>query len=213
MTISDNKGNIIHQKRTIKILGYTVNRFNDLENHLSSMTAKITNSFNKIRGALPFMDQRSKKIIIESKLKGQLNLTLPLMLNQTQRVQSRAEVILMKINKWIYGHSVFKKENEKICKWIGNPLPAQEILRVSLKFIHKLLNQEIQTSLHRHIVKPNRITSKYYHRNPKKKLYRTALEHQIALYNQFKPVENKALKPKTFAKKLKSLPIEYTPED
>ena len=83
ITIYDNKGNIINEKKTIKILGYTVNRYNDLENHLSSLTAKITNSFNKIRGALPYMDQKSKKIIIESKLKGQLNLTLPLIISQT----------------------------------------------------------------------------------------------------------------------------------
>ena len=111
ITIHDNKGNIIEEKKTIKILGYTVNRCNDLENHLSSLTAKITSSYNKIRGALPYMDQKSKKIIIESKLRGQLNLTLPLILNQNQLVQSRAEVILMKINRWIYGGSVFKEKS------------------------------------------------------------------------------------------------------
>ena len=113
ITISDNKGNIITERKTIKILGYTVNRCNDLENHLSSLSAKITSTYNKIKGALPYMDSKSKKIIIESKLRGQLNLTLPLILNQTQRVQSRAEVMLMRINRWIYGHSVFKVENKK----------------------------------------------------------------------------------------------------
>ena len=119
----------------------------------------------------------------------------------------------MRINRWIYGRSVFKEKSEKICKAIGNPLPSQEILRVSLRFIHKLINQEIRISLHKHIVKPNRVTSRYYHRTPKKKMYRTALEHQISLYNQFKHPEIKALKPKSFSKKLKSIPIEYTPED
>ena len=129
--IFDHKGCILEQKKTIKILSYTINKTNDLDNHLSILYGKINSTFHQIRGALSFLDKKNRKIIITLKLKGQLNLTLPLLLSQNECVQSRAEVLLMKINKRIYGQSVFKVGNEKICLDIGNPLPTQEILRVS----------------------------------------------------------------------------------
>ena len=56
-----------------------------------------------------------RKLIIYAKLKGQLNLTLPLLINQTQRAQNQAEVLLMRINKWIHGGPIFKVDNEIIC--------------------------------------------------------------------------------------------------
>ena len=67
-TITDKKGNILKQKGTIKILGYTVNKNNDMESHMSAMVSKINYSYNKIRGAMPYLRDKENKIIIESKL-------------------------------------------------------------------------------------------------------------------------------------------------
>ena len=91
-------------------------------------------------------------------------------------------------------------------------MPEQELINTNAKFIHKIMNNKGCKSIHENIVKPNRSTSIFYHRRPKKKLYRTALEHHIDLYNQL-PVDIKYLKPKTFASKLKKRDIEYKPRD
>ena len=58
-TIPDDKGNIINQKYTIKILGYTVNKNNDLKNHISALYGKVNNTYHKIKGALPFLSQKN----------------------------------------------------------------------------------------------------------------------------------------------------------
>ena len=117
----------------------------------------------------------------------------------------------MRINKLIFGENPYKKSNEKICKAIDHPLPEQEILRSNAKFIQKIIYNNEPKSTHKHILKPKRSTSRIYHGFPKNKLYRTPLEHHIALYNQLKEVKYE--KPKTFAKKLKKMKVEYTPED
>ena len=122
-TIRDDKGNILKQKPTIKVLGYIINHKNDMENHISALYGKISSTYNDIKGAIPYLDKKNKKIIINSKLRGQLSLTLPLLINQNQCVQNKAEVLLMRRNKWIYGKSIFKKENRQICNTIGAPLP------------------------------------------------------------------------------------------
>ena len=45
----------------------------------------------------------------------------------------------------------FQEENEQICNTIGAPLPEQEILQASAKFIHKLMSQNEKTSVHDYI--------------------------------------------------------------
>ena len=211
-TITDDQGNIIDQKSTIKVLGYIINQKNDLEGHLSALFGKISKQYNNIKGAIPFLSERNKKIIIDVKLRGQLNLTLLLIINQTQRVQEKACVLLMRINKWIYGKPVFRKENKEICTIINKPLPEQEILQASGKFIHKIMSRDEKISLNNYIGQPTRSTSKIFHMKPKKKTLRTPLEHHIHLYNQM-PSDLKYLKPKTLSYKLRKRDLEYRPPD
>ena len=117
-------------------------------------------------------------------MRGQFNLTLPLLINKSQRIISKAELLLMRINKWIYGKSIFRLENEIICKSIGNILPEQEILHASAKFIHKFINQKEKSSINDYIGRPTHSTSNIFHKNPKKKLYKTAFQHHLHLYYQ-----------------------------
>ena len=114
--ITDEKKNIIKQNNTIKILGYRINRNNNLANHISGLVSKINFSYNKIKGVLPYMNMKNRKIVIDAKIRGQLNLTLPLILGQNLHTQKRFETIIMKVNKWIFGGQTFKKENIKIAK-------------------------------------------------------------------------------------------------
>ena len=87
--IPDKKGNIIEQQNTMKILGYEINNNNTMEAHMCSLMSKMAYSHFKLKGAIPYMSTRNKKIILEAKIKSQLNLTLPLMLNQNQRIQKK----------------------------------------------------------------------------------------------------------------------------
>ena len=118
----------------------------------------------------------------------------------------------MKVNKRIYGKHIYCQSNAKICKLIKSPLPEQELLCMSARFINNLSMEKQKISVHKHIIIRKRAASKIYHRAPKKKLYRTALEHQISFYNQL-PQHLTGLKSKTFATKLKKVEIEYKPED
>ena len=61
LDIKDNKGNIVHQKRNMKVLSYTVNKQNNMDVQMCSLTGKVTNSYIKIKGAIPFMNDRNKK--------------------------------------------------------------------------------------------------------------------------------------------------------
>ena len=211
LTISDDKGNILQRKRTVKILGFKVNKTNNLDDHMSWLTSKAVMSYNKIRGHAKYMTPKTRKIIIESKIKGQINLTIPLIINQNQRIQARAETLFMKINKWIWGKCAYMKSSESICKEIGCLMPEKEILNSHAKFIHKQITQHQNPALRKYIVFPSRSTLKLHHRFPKKALYRTPLELHLQLFNQIPPML-KPLKPKSFAKRVKKTDFEFTPE-
>ena len=79
------------QNHTIKILGYTINAKNNLDNHITALYGKITHTYHQIKGAMPFLDKKNKKLILEAMLKGKLSLTLPLTLNQTEKVKDRVD--------------------------------------------------------------------------------------------------------------------------
>ena len=158
------------------------------------------------------MTSKNKKIILDAKIRSQLNLTLPLVINQNMRTQKRACTMLMKINKWTYNGPTFKVKSEVICKKLGVLKPEHELININAKFIHKIMTNQSCKSIQENIVRPNRSTSIFYHKRPKKKLYRTALEHHVELYNQI-PTDIKYLKPKTFSAKLKKRTIDYKPKD
>ena len=60
LTISDYKGHILPRKRTIKTLGFKVNKINSLDNHISALTSKAVMTFNKIRGHVKFMTPNTR---------------------------------------------------------------------------------------------------------------------------------------------------------
>ena len=179
---------------------------------MASCMAKMNMTYNSLRTVLPRMSIKNRKIILESKLGGQLRLTLPLTLNQNQRVKKRAETIVMKINKWIHGGNTFMVNKKKICKKIEKPLPEKEILDSSVLFIHKQISSAKTQAIQNFISMPNRTVSRVYHRFPKKKIYRTPLECHLHLYNQMKP-HLKFLNHKQLKQKLKKEDVEYTPEN
>ena len=110
-------------------------------------------------------------------------------------IKNRVEVLLMQVNRWIHGGQTFKEVSTKICKQINRPIPEQEILKANAKFSHKLIGNPEIGSLQNFIARPRRSTSRIYHSNPKKKLYRTPLDHHIQIYNQL-PDTLKYLNPK-----------------
>ena len=79
--IEDGENNIIHVARNMKILFIIMNRENNIYEHLSVMMNKIQMTNNKMKGALRFMNVKTRKIIMESKIRGQINGFLLLVIN------------------------------------------------------------------------------------------------------------------------------------
>merc|ERR1711954_42789 len=100
----------------MKVLGYIINKKNNLDNHLLSIMSKMTSTYLKIKDALPLMSKRNRKIVLESKIKGQLRLTLPLTINQSQRIKKRTEVLIMKVNKKQYKHTYTNSDRNRDTK-------------------------------------------------------------------------------------------------
>ena len=91
------------------------------------------------------------------------------------------------------------------------PLPKDEIVKASAKLIQKILHDRKTPSIMNRITRTKRITSKFHHIYPKKKIYKTPLETLIQLYNQI-PNDLKHVSPKTFKRKLKKHDLEFNPE-
>ena len=91
------------------------------------------------------------------------------------------------------------------------PMPSEEIVKASAKLIQKLLNTSRLPAIVKHIARTNRISAKIYHKQPKKKSFKTPLEILLQLYNKI-PQELRSLKPKTFKVKVKKIDLDFIPE-
>ena len=89
---------------------------------------------------------------------------------------------------WIINKNTFKQPIEKNCKKIGCQLPEKHLIYLSAKFVQKIMIENKIQPMNELFHRPNRSTSKYPHKYQKKKIYRTALEYKIQLFNQF-PLE------------------------
>ena len=105
----------------------------------------------------------------------------------------------------------FKTEKEKNCNRINMPLPKDEIIKSSAKLIQKILHDRKTPTIMNRITRTKRITSKFYHIYPKKKIYKMPLEMLIQLDNQI-PNDLKHVSPKTFKRKLKKHKLDFNPE-
>merc|ERR1711954_111147 len=147
----------------MKVLGIKMNKDNNLRAHVSAMNAKVTMTYQSLKTAVEYMTPEVRKIILNSKLRGQINMFLPLFINQSQGVKKQVEVLLMRINKLIYGKKYFRVSNETICKEIKMPLPEVEIVKATAKSIQKIMYNRKTPSIMKLITRTKRVTSNYYY--------------------------------------------------
>ena len=78
-----------------------------MDSHLSRMKARTGMEYSKIKPYMQYLSLKDWKTILNSKLRGQITMFLPLFINQSQGVKKQVEVLLMRINKLIYGKNYF----------------------------------------------------------------------------------------------------------
>ena len=166
----------------------------------------------KLSPAYNYMSLDQRKVVLTAKLKSLLEYSFPLLLAQPQNVRQKAEVISMKINRWILQENTLYVRNETICKKLNCPTPAQAIVNCSAKFIHKLITTDSTPSLSKFISKPRRITAQHHYKFPKKKSNKTSIETLTTLYNQMH-IKEKSMKPKALKRCLKKIKLKYKPQD
>ena len=88
----------------------------------------------------------------------------------------------MKVNKWIFKRSTYRKKHEDICKEIKNEPPDQKILKANVRYITKVIyEREVKQLIDMLTIKPNSKSSLIRHL----KLY-NALPNDIKLSNPMK---------------------------
>ena len=64
-------------------------------------------------------------------------------IGQIERIKDQLTSVFMHCNRAIYGQPVpLKTKNEYICQKIGVKTPRQLMLQASLKFMHKIVNNQ-----------------------------------------------------------------------
>ena len=73
---------LITEDECVKILGFYQNRRNNMDTQLNAISAKTGLLMSKLRPALPYLDEHTRKLLINSKVKSVALYGLNLMIGQ-----------------------------------------------------------------------------------------------------------------------------------
>ena len=152
------------------------------------------------------MSQR--KVILTSKLESIALYGAQLASNETESQRKRLEGILMRINKWIFGHSTFKMNYKKLCNDIKVEPPDQKVLKINKQYIAKIFYQKEVDQILEMLKINARLGSKVYFKNPVKATSKALLARHVCLYNAL-PLDLKILNPPRLKRKLKKLTVSF----
>ena len=140
--ISAPNGEVLTPDKAIKILGYWKNSRDNYETHISKITGIVSKRLCEIKPYLSCMNLKTRRKIVYSKIASIILYGIELYLGQTDETLRKVTVLLMKCNKTIYSKDYMRVSNNKICREILVDPPEVLIRKASLKFIHKLINNE-----------------------------------------------------------------------
>ena len=103
-------GSVITSKNEVKILGVKFNFRNNMSSHLSSTASKVGMAYSQLKPYLRHASVQQRRLILTAKVESIALYAAPLIFNKNLQSQKRLERIMMKVNKWSYGKSTYRKK-------------------------------------------------------------------------------------------------------
>ena len=182
-----------------------------MDTHLNTVAAKIGMTLTKLRPALTYMSPKIRKRIIESKVKPIILYGSPLVLGQPQSVIQRACSIIMRVNKVMFSNVEGLRSSTAICKKLNIDDPRQDLIKSSLKFIHKILENQKPDQIINSLKLPRQKTGKVYLQDGIRSVRnsRSPINASIELFNAI-PADFRMIQHKRLKSKLKKVNIQYS---
>ena len=191
--IRDSKNKIIKAEGTLKILGFTLNAKENMENHLSKVKSRIGLELSKLKLYLSLMETKDRKTILNAKLRSIIDYALPLFMGESEAIKAKVESTYMLVNRLIHGKCGYMTAKTKICKDIKSDMPNMWMRKTAAKFMHKQITSAKCDDLLMQLKIPKRKASPIYVKDPQLGNYNCSLEKMVEIYNSL-PVDLKAKK-------------------
>ena len=126
-------------KRAILSAFLDSSKRNTLDTHMNWVSSKVCMTLAKLKPILGYLNESQRKRIIEAKVKLVALYGSQLILGQPQQVIQRACAILMRINRAMFNNTEGLRSTTSICRRLKIDEPRQDIIKSSLKQIHKII--------------------------------------------------------------------------
>ena len=209
INISDTES--IEESNSIRILGFVQNKRNTLDTHMNWVSSKVCMTLAKLKPILGYLNESQRKRIIEAKVKSVALYGSQLILGQPQQVIQRACAILMRINRAMFNNTEGFRSTTSICRRLKIDEPRQNIIKSSLKQIHKIIEAKKPKHILSNLKLPSRKSGKIYIRGGTRSACseRSPINAAIALYNAI-PSSFRVIRHKKLKAKLKRIDIDYS---
>ena len=208
ISIKINHNTEINESETLKILGFIQNKRNTMENHLNWVASKIGMTLAKLRPIFEYISDDQRKRIVSAKVKSIALYGLPLIIGQPQSIVQKACTLIMRANRAMFTNREGLRSTEAICNKLSLDEPRQDIIKTSLKFIHKIVETREPKQISKKLIIPRRKVGKIY-TICGQKVTKSTLGSTVELFNAI-PVKFRNQKHKRLKSKLKKVNIEYS---
>ena len=182
-----------------------------MDTQVNAIAAKTGMLLSKLRPAFPFMDNKTRQILITSKVKSAALYGSNLMVGQAQQVVQRLAAVIMRINRQMTDNPQGLRSTSALCKFLDIDEPKQEMIKHNFALFHKIIQNKQPDDILQKLILPKRRTGKIYIRGTKmsQRSQRSPIMAGINLFNAI-PSDFCSLPHKMMKRKLKKLHINYS---
>ena len=147
ISIKTKSGDTVQDDKALKILGFIRNTRDNHEAHLGMVSSIVSNKLTELRPYLKFMNMKSRRETLYSKVASIITHGLELYAGATQWTLQKVTALMMRCNRAIYMRDYMLISNTRICNAISVDPPLMMCRKASVKLIQKILRSEKQKQI------------------------------------------------------------------
>ena len=140
-------GYIIEQSKKIKILGIYYTSGLENQPNINNIISKVNSRIVSLRQIFKYSTIRTKKILTSSIIISVFRYAAPILIDSNKAQVSKLQSLLLKCSRNILGFQSWKMSTIQIFKELNWLTIQQLFMRESLKFIHKIIYNDLPKSI------------------------------------------------------------------
>ena len=165
LKITENEEEDIEGPSQIKILGFLTNTRARHDSQAKKVISETSNVINEAYKVKNYMNERSKKILMESRVLSKMKYNAPVLVGESEETKLKLYRIVHRAARFILNDYCYRQNICNIMKKVGWKMPKDMLEEASAKFAHRIIYTKEPEGLYDYIEPPEQEATQNTHTN------------------------------------------------